>query len=78
MAGHVPAFTQHTQLFHRRQKDETQSVASRNSMHWLRKNQPTPLLQQDILGRNVEKLSAHAVEKHGGAKIIIANVVPNF
>jgi hypothetical protein len=47
-------------------------------MHWLRKNQATPLLQQDILGRNVEKLSAHAVEKLGGAKIIIANVVPNF
>jgi len=47
-------------------------------MHWLRKNQATPLLQQDIPGRNVEKLSAHAVEKHGGEKIIIANVVPNF
>jgi len=40
MAEHVPAFTQHTQHFHRRQKAKTQSIASRNSMHSLRKNQP--------------------------------------
>jgi len=33
MAEHVPAFTQHTQLFHRHQKAEIHRHASRNSMH---------------------------------------------
>jgi len=39
MAGHVPTFTQHTQLFHRRQNWRSERKPSRNSMHSLRKNQ---------------------------------------
>jgi hypothetical protein len=39
MAGHVPTFTQHAQLFHRQQNWRCERKPSRNSLHSLRKNQ---------------------------------------
>jgi hypothetical protein len=38
MAVHVLTFTQHTQLFHRRQNCRSEGKSSRNPMHPLRKN----------------------------------------
>jgi hypothetical protein len=56
-----------------------QAPKSRNSIHYVsqlhafaEEKSAAPPLRQDILGRNLEKFSTHAVEKHGSAKIILA------
>ena len=69
MAEHVPAFTQHTQHFHRCQKSQN-AIHCVSQLHaFAEEKSAAPPLVQDIFGRNLEKFSTHAVEKHGGAKI---------
>jgi len=63
MAGHVPAFTQHTQLFHRHKKAEIHPRASCNSMHPQGKKLTTLAWRQKIASQNAQNFSAHAVEK---------------
>jgi len=52
MAEHVPAFTQHTQLFHRSQKSKIHRHPSRNSMHSHGKNDATPTGLDKIITQN--------------------------
>ena len=69
MAEHVLAFTQHAQHFHRRQKSQN-AIHCVSQLHaFAEEKSAAPPLEQDIFGRNLEKFSTHAVEKHGGAKI---------
>jgi hypothetical protein len=70
MAAHVPAFTQHTQLFHRRQKAEIHRHASRNSMHPQGKKLTT-LSRRKKLPPKTVKISPRTLWKNKSARNIL-------
>jgi len=56
MAEHVPAFTQHTQHFHRRQKSQN-AIYYVSQLHaFAEEKSAAPALEQEILGENLEKI----------------------
>jgi hypothetical protein len=69
MAGHVPTFTQHTQLFHRRQKLALRTPGFSQLPAFAEEKSIALSSRRQVPAKIFKKLGARAVEKWPTAKI---------